>query len=86
MFLFFLQLTRVGADCSSPMIQSANHAVLRCYCMMTIPMQILVCVSWLPVDSGVESATFIWDYQHIQKGYGAIFFGIFICEMNVGIN
>ena len=68
------------------MIQSAYHTVLGCYCKMTVPMQILICVSWLPVDSGVKSAIFIWGYQHIKKRYGAIFFGIFICEMDVSIN
>ena len=49
------------------MIQGAYHTVLGCNCMMAIPVQILVCVSWLPIDSGVQSAIFIWGDQHVKK-------------------
>ena len=86
MLFFFLQLTRVGAYCSSPMIQGAYHSVLGCNCMMAVPMQILICVSWLFIDSGVQSAIFIWGDQHVKKRYGAIFSRFFTCKMDVIIN
>ena len=72
-FFFLLQLARVGTYCSIPMIQDAYHAVIGCNCMMVVPVQILVCVSWLPIDTGVKSAIFIWGDQHVKIRYGAIF-------------
>ena len=54
--------------------------------MMAVPMQILVCVCWLSIDSGVESALFIWYDQHIKKGYGTIITGFFKCELNVVVD
>ena len=53
MFFFILQMIWVRADCSSPMIQSSNYTVLGCDGVMTIPVQVLVCVSWLSADLGV---------------------------------
>ena len=54
--------------------------------MIAVPMQILICVSWLSIDSGVQSAIFIWGDQHVKKRYGAIFSRFFTCEMDVIIN
>ena len=37
------------------MEQGANHAVFGWYVMMAVPLQVLVGVCWLPVDSGLQS-------------------------------
>ena len=50
---FIFQMIWVRSDCSSPMIQSSNYTVLGSDGVMTIPVQVLVCVSWLSVDLGV---------------------------------
>ena len=84
--LLFLQLHRVGADGSSPMEKGAHLTVFGCYSMVAIPMQILVSVSNLPVDRGVQPAFFIRCDEHIQKGYRPIFISFFTCEVDVVIN
>ena len=86
MLFFLLQLTSVAAYGFIPMVKGAYHTLLRCNCMMPVPMQILICVSWLSIDSGVKSAIFIWDDQHVKKRYGAILSRFFTCEMDVIIN
>ena len=43
-------------------------------------------MSWLSIDSGVQSAIFILGDQHVKKRYGAIFSRFFTCEMDVIIN
>ena len=50
---------------------------------MPVLMQILICVSWLSIDSGVQSAIFIWGDQHVKKWHGTIFSRFFTCKMDV---
>ena len=83
MMFFFLQLVWARTDGFCPVELSPYHTIFRWYGMMAVPMQILVCVCWLSLDSGLESAIFIWCDQHIQKGDGAIFTGFFRCELYV---
>ena len=63
--LLFLQLEWTRADGFCPMKQCPSHAIFGWYGMMAVPMQILVCICWLSMDSGLESALFIWSNQHI---------------------
>ena len=74
-----------GTDDFSPMVESAYHTVFGWNCMMAVPMQILVSVCGLSIDSGVKSAIFIWFDQHIKERYGAIFSGFFTCELDVAL-
>ena len=82
MLFFFLQLMWARTEGFCPAEKGANHTVLRWNSMMAIPMQILVCVCWLFLNSGLESVLFIWCDQHIQKGNGAIF----TCKLNVVVD
>ena len=75
MLFFFLQLLWARTDGFCPAVKGTYHAVFRWNSMMAVPMQILICVCWLSVDSGVESALFIWYDQHIKKRYGAVITG-----------
>ena len=45
-----------------------NHAVFGWYGMMAVPMQVLIGVCWLSIDSGLEPAFFIWKTNISRKG------------------
>ena len=50
---FIFQVILFGAHRSCPVIQCSNNTILWCDGVMTIPVQILVCMCWFSIDLGV---------------------------------
>ena len=65
MIFFLLQQLGVLADGLRSMMQGTNHTILRWYCMVTVPLQIQVSMSGLPIYSSAEASIFIWYYQDV---------------------
>ena len=55
-FFFFMQQLCIGADCICPVLQCPNYTVLRWQGVMTLPLQIEVCVSGLPIHRCTKTA------------------------------
>ena len=63
------------------MCQGVNDTIFSSQIMMTVPLQLLICVSGLPVHCCWGESVRFWNHQGVKEWHGPIVHFIFYCTL-----